>query len=223
MSILANLDRRVNRRTVKREVRQHVRHAREIVFAERRAAKERYAGGLPAEKTSLAVMLDSLHKRALVQRQEVRRSVLRRCGRRIHLGQLMAERRADGSPAWAIVSPNQPIGPNLNNGLHDTNGSVYWHAPHYDVWLKLYEGAPNLAKSFKPVGMPALPPTVRTLCSDKTILRRAKRIGILYQPEAWVEVRPDPALVVEWADLPGEYYALAVWGVDGPRIMEFVD
>lgn len=39
----------------------------------------------------------------------------------------------------------------------------------------------------------------------------------------WAQVRPDPALVVEWTDRPGEYYALAVWGHDGPRIVEFVD
>ena len=50
-------------------------------------------------------------------------------------------------------------------------------------------------------------------------------IGVLYQPTAWTELQPnaDPALVVEWLDRPGEDFALAVWGHDGPRIMEFVD
>lgn len=53
--------------------------------------------------------------------------------------------------------------------------------------------------------------------------KRAMWLGVLYQPESWRQIDPDPALICEYTDLPGEYYALAVWGGDRAKIMEWVD
>ena len=72
-------------------------------------------------------------------------------------------------------------------------------------------------------GFPALPAKIRRLLTDKKIRKRAALVGVLYQPEEWRQANPDPALIVEWKALPGQYFALAVWGPDYHRIMEFVD
>lgn len=198
--------------------------ASELVTVERADILARYAGGLPAEQQSCVAMMAGSREAAKSLRRAVRVAVLGRTGRRIDLGALMSQRRPDGQPAWAVVDPHYPIGAG-GNGKHDLDGTVGWPVRHGDGsnWVSLYEKSATVTKGFLPLGMPALPPRVRALATDRHVMRRAKRIGVLYQPDAWREVDPDPALVVEWRDLPGEYYALAVWGVDGPAIMEFVD
>lgn len=131
-------------------------------------------------------------------------------------------RRADGSPVWALVDPRRPI--DHYNGRHDTDGTTAW--PRHDsTWYRYIpydDKAKRLAKSFIPDGMPALPKRVRALIKSPRVKRLATRVGVLYEPTTWREVKPDPALIVEWKDLPGEFYALAVWGGDRARIMEWV-
>lgn len=228
MSLLASLDRRVQRRTVRNRIRPI---ATQLVAAERR-----YRGGTPAEQSSHAALRASLQ-------HQLRATYFAGCGRRIHLDQLMAQTNGedyDRVPVWALVDPRQPIGEgNCSRSPTGRTGDIVATYPNGGGCLSGVEvggkhvfmfSAPDNAAARQQnryhrvsvVGMPALPPPVREIIRDPRI-KRASMVGVLYQPSEWQRVNPDPALVVEWADLPGEYYALAVWGVDGPRIMEFID
>src|SRR5438067_1058324 len=75
----------------------------------------------------------------------------------------------------------------------------------------------------KRINRRSAPAQVRRILANPKTQKRANWVGALYQPESWTERNPDPAVVVEWKDLPGQYFALAVWGADYHRIMEFVD
>ena len=244
--ILAALSERTRPQEVLDEVRSLREQNARLATIDRAAIRERYAGGLPAEAQSAEILESQARVEAANLRKRVRMAVLGRRGRRIDLAAIMRQRRPDGRPAWAIVDPTHPISATVtyasdgNHYVHPANGEigssgdVAWPAIirgekiHYNRWTvrdRRVPGlaGPELASGFLPTGLPALPDRVRELVRDPNVIRRANRIGVLYQPEAWVEVNPDPALVVEWTDRPGEYYALAVWGVDGPAIMEFVD
>lgn len=65
--------------------------------------------------------------------------------------------------------------------------------------------------------------TLLFLFMNRDFIDNAKWMGILYQPDSWIEINPDPALIVEWKVLPKEYYCLAVWGGDKAQIEEFID
>lgn len=210
MTIMTHVKRRTSQRTVNaslQRLRQEMRQAR--------ADEHRYDGGLPAEQSSLYQLQQKRRRNAKAKRRAL---LISRVGRRIDLAALLNQRRRDELPRWAIVDPTRFLGNKEgqfdSDGMHCIGG--YW---------RTIRGAKKLAsgKSFLPVGMPALPPRIRELATDPNIRRRARWVGVLYQPEEWREVEPDPALVVEWKARPGEYYALAVWGHDGPAIMEFVD
>lgn len=213
--IVAALDRRVDRRTTARAVRDAER-----TLAAELAAIVPYEGGLPLE-------VQSASRRAKAARDAaelvLRRAWCRRRGRKIDLAALLNRRRADGFPAWAVVDPLQPMGSEYSNGKFDTDGTI-----HVSGWrtipgiTKITRNGQTLA--YQPQGgIPPLPPAARKAVTDATVRKLAKWVGLLYQPEEWLEVRPDPAVVVEWADLPGEFYALCVWGHDRHRIMEFID
>lgn len=180
-----------------------------------------YAGGLPAERGSVRY-----YSRA--QRAAYRASWLRqRGGRRIDLESLLAMTRLvddERVPVWALADPAREIEPRQGrwwptNGLVTPGnkgdiiyhiGGVQWHIP-----------SSHTVETVIPGGMPPLPPAVRRLATDRHIRRRAKLIMVLWQPDEWLRVDPDPALIVEWKDLPDEYYCLACWGHDGPVIEEF--
>lgn len=202
-----------------------VRHMRR----ELHSARRRYAGGTVAEAGSLRAIVSST-------RLECRREFLGRQGRRIDLLGLLGQKRRDGSPVWALVCPLHPICAD-NGGVKQTPTALEYRLPCGDKYTPIT--APYaLTRRSNPVsvasesdetsllrapsGIPALPRHVRRMLADPKILRRAARIAVLYQPESWQVRKPDPALVVEWIDRPGEWYALAVWGGDAPRIMEFV-
>jgi hypothetical protein len=175
-----------------------------------------YCGGLPAEIQSAK----SLSVAAVKQRRkEARRAWANRTGRPIDLKTLMGQLHQDGTPVWAIVDPAMPIGE--TNGKYDIDGMLSIGGGWWKLWPR--ENCPLKTKAFLPNGIPALPAKARRLLTDPIIRRRAAWIGVLYQPAAWTEVKPDPAVVVSWSETPeGEYSALAVWGGDYHRIMEFV-
>lgn len=227
MSIMQHVSRRVQRRSVRRGV---TRAANRLV-----AAQRRYAGGSPAEADSHRELRGRL-------RHELRAAVFGGVGRRIDLLALLGQcREIDYRrvPVWALVDPRRPIGEgNSSTAPGDSSG---YPRVHYDAGPGRYHycitvggvpvpfAAAAVARDRVPeyqrvqvVGIPALPPQVRAILADPR-LKHASMVGLLYQPDEWQQVRPDPALVVEWRDRPGEYYALAAWGHDGPRIMEFVD
>jgi len=202
--------------------------------AQHREMQDRYRGGLPAEMQSRDAALaaaglhtprSSYHQRSgytiragRSKRPAIRRAWLSRLGRRIDLVALLNQQRPDGSPAWAVVDPRRTIG--RDNGArhnHSTNSLHVGGVGVDPIDLRQYDARQV------PSGMPPIPQRVRDLLADTKIAGRAKWIGVLYQPESWRDVNPDPALVVEWSDVPGEYYALAVWGGDRARIMEWVD
>lgn len=213
MSIMTHVKRRVSRTTVKAGLKQLRKDQAEL-----RQAEHRYDGGLAAEVDSLNRLRNSRRKAARTKRRQL---YLSRIGRRIHLAELLKQRRQDGTPKWTIVDPAYSM-TQIANGKFDTDGQIYVGMRWVNI-KGLEEGRDAPRKAFVPAGMPALPQRVRDLATDKTIRKRARWVGVLYQPEEWHEVDPDPALVVEWEDIPGEYYALAVWGDDMPQIMEFVD
>lgn len=191
-----------------------VRQAREYLHAEIEAIQA-YQGGLPLELVSAKQRKELAIKTA---RHEARRAVLSRRGRRIDLPALLRQRRTDGTPVWCVRDP-------LNTGA--TEGQIYHDGTVLigGCWRRLYperDGNPKI--DYRPVGgIPPLPAEARVLATDKHVRKHAAWVALLYQPEEWQQVDPDPAIVVEWKDRPGEYYALCVWGGDGAAIMEFVD
>lgn len=192
-----------------------------------REVRERYRGGLPAERQSRDALLVSedlrgqpqYHARRHSKRTAIRRLLLSLRGRRIDLVSLLSQRRKTGLPLWAVVDPRKEIG--SSNGRHDADGTLSVGGSYNAV-----SGLPTRQTAAVPSGVPVLPDRVRQILTDPALEKyrsRARWMGVLYQPESWREVNPDPALVVEWTDRPGEYYALAVWGGDRAAIMEFVD
>ena len=211
MSIMSHVEPRINRRTVRTTLRR-IR----LEQSAARIAERRYDGGLPAEQSSAQRIRSTRRAAAKKQRRQI---MLSRVGRRIHLADILRECQPDGTPRWAVVDPCRSLG--TAEGKYDTAGTLFIGGS----WRRIFsaEDKTRPRRAFQPVGLPALPQVVRDLAVDPAIRRRAAWVGVLYQPEEWILVNPDPALVVEWKDLPGEYYAIAVWGVDMPRIMEFVD
>lgn len=202
-----------------------------------RDARKRYRGGTIAEIDSQRI----LHQQC---RLEVRRTWLSRQGRKIDLISLLTQRREDGSPLWAIADPMMKLGgekrwsgTDTRNGMIECSSSAqtatYWVAAKshqrsrwgsgYDLAASITVPMHDVNHDYTADAIPALPARVRALFGDKKIRDRAKFVALLYQPSEWRLPKPDPAVVVEWWDRPGEYFALAVWGVDGPAIMEFVD
>lgn len=233
--IMTHVERRAPRRRVRRGVE---RAANALV-----AAARRYRGGTAAERDSHRALAAQL-------KHELRSAHLSGLGRRIDLLALLNEQReVEGrlQPVWALVDPRQPIGPGNESHAHrEAERAAGWSEPQVS-WIPMGDGryakgisvggaavpvqydctvrhdsAMSGYQSMRVTGIPALPARVRELLS-RPALRQARMVGLLYQPAEWQQVRPDPALVVEWTDLPGEYYALAVWGGDRARIMEFVD
>jgi hypothetical protein len=239
-------------RPQRRSVRAKIRRVRRQLDASRRDRRELlalYRGGLHGEQLAAGEVRRVGREVMRRHRQQVRAIYLGRVGRRIDLMSLLALSRPDGTPCWTVADPldkgngqyvhyMRPEGMGAGNTSYMSSvlpGDIVGQTvivgtekgetiftPH----CRGDRSPGNLGRHVRPQGgLPPLPPAVRKLARDTKIRRRAKWIGVLYQPTAWEELRPnpDPALVVEWKDLPGEYYALAVWGHDGPRIMEFVD
>jgi hypothetical protein len=223
-TILSSLDRRVLAKSVLSETREIVRDLRR-----RRHEAAAYNGGLPAERDSAK----ALRARRKADRRLIRAAAVRRLGRKIDLVGLLNLSRPDGHPVWAIVDPRGPI--NHSNGACGDDGvrAIYSEREtRPGAWCQETQWISGLRKRDQagtstsiPGGLPALPAQVRevfTAPAHRKLRRRAKWIGVLYQPAEWTHVDPDPAVVVEWRDRPGEYYALMVWGVDGPGIQEWI-
>jgi hypothetical protein len=208
-TIMGSLERRPHSRAVASEVREIVRDLRR-----RRHDAAGYRGGLAAEQQSAV----ALRARRKADRRLLRASAMRRVGRRIDLIAMLNCRDAQGRPAWAIVDPRHSI--SSSNGRYDADGWRSVGGNYYAVG-----GLKARKEAAIPSGVPALPAQARELFTApkfRRLRKRAKWIGVLYQPAEWTAVNPDPAVVVEWIDRPGEYYALMVWGVDGPAIQEFI-
>lgn len=210
VKILDVLGERGDTRTMKKDVRRARQSLREEL-----AACQAYEGGLARE-----VMSEEKRKAGALARSRlaVRRAWLSRQGRPIDLVALLRQTRKDGTPVWSIVDPTKT---GNQEGKFDTDGTILIGGS----WKRFFkDGDPQRPrKAFVPVGIPPLPRQARRLLTDKKIRERARWVGLLFQPEEWLEVQPDPAVVVEWKDLPDQYFALAVWGHDGPAVMEFVD
>jgi len=188
------------------------------IRSERAGILERYHGGLPAEQKARTRLLAETV-------DQTRRLILSRHGRRINLVALLRQKRRDGRPRWTVASPHKPVG--ASNGVYDGDGDlrVQWNVrlPSGRTFAGTHYIAGCGHTNVRPGdGFPALPPRVRELARDPKILERAAMLGVLYQPDEWRDVDPDPALVVKWRGVEG-YYALAVWGGDRAEIMEFVD
>jgi len=217
-------------RTPLRTARQGIRtayHTHRALLGEHTAAIRRYRGGLAAETQSLTALRADLRIRHRLNRSALRAAKLSREGRPIDIMGLLKQLDAANRPIWAIVDPRKPI--NSANGNVQTRShegrivTEFVHWPSGTTSQLTVDGGPGGNSAYIPSGIPALPKRVRELVRDPRIQRRANRIGILYMPETWTEVQPDPALVVEWKDIPGQFFALAVWGGDRARIMEWVD
>ena len=201
-----------------RTSRDDVAAAVAVVRAEHQAVVAAYAGGLAAELASCKGLSEQLRAKA-------RRIVIAGIGRRIDLVALLRKSRADRKPLWALADPTARV--DIGNGGRDSDGDALIASradrSGYRGRERVSIGAPIKGHAnFTPSGMPALPARVRELATDPKVRGLAKWVGVLYQPEEWTAVNPDPALVVEWRDLPGQYYALAIWGGDRPELMEFV-
>jgi len=201
-----------------RSTRSSSRRAVRKIMRENRSLRIAYAGGTPAELQSRKVSY-------IAQRAKVRAAFLARLGRPIDIRSMLKCRNERNEPTWALVDPTKPVG--SANGKHDTDGTIAWPFLNGEVgevvWFRYMQPVPGrLPRAFEPSGIPPIPGTVRRTLAKILKAKRTARVGILYQPETW-EVRPDPALVVEWKDRLGEFFALAVWGGDRAQIMEWVE
>lgn len=231
--ILDAMQPRISRGLVACDIRTLRRRAHEI--------RDRYRGGMTAEIQSRHKLLedqglytpdggrytrtsaDGSHyfiRAGRHKRPAIRRAILSRRGRKIELAGLLNQSRADGSPAWAIVDPRSRISSG-NGGYHEARGGRKPYVCVAGVSVGIL-GLRDRNRDYEPVGMPPIPQRVRDLIEglDPKLVRWA---GVLYQPESWIERDPDPALIVEYQDVPCEYFALAVWGGDRAQIMEWVD
>lgn len=200
--ILAHLSKRVNRRSVESKIEELDREIDRV--------KILYGGGTVAEVQSLTFLTEKLENERLKQG-------LSRIGRRLDLESLVAQSRPDGSPKWCVADPRYPIGE--HNGRIHTDGECVVAGK----WLgRIRFGVKHPEVPLIPVGIPPIPTSVRAILAREE-LKYARIVGLLFQPEGWIEAKPDPALIVEWQCMGGEFFALAVWGQDRPGIMEFVD
>ncbi len=199
-------------------------------------ARARYAGGMASERQSLTEYIS-------IARRQCRQAMLSSIGRKMDLLGLLGQRKEDGNPVWALVNPLHEIGKSGSYTPSKSGNGYYSAAQERDGQYSARPAGYHVSTVsggdqqtvpmdlciamdswgfLRPGGMPALPARVRRLVASPKIQKRAAWIGVLYQPAEWQRANPDPALVVEWRDLPGEYFALAIWGPDYPRIMEFV-
>lgn len=205
-SILDHTQRRESKLAVIRRVRALGRQLAQV--------KARYQGGLVAEQQSYERVRREISA-------AIRRELLARRGRRIDLVAILQERRPDKTPRWCLADPRRQISECNGTCRYDGGGVYTVLVADNKIALPQQDGR-NLP-TVTAAGMPPLPKKVRRLLGRHSLLKHAAWVGVLFQPEEWEEVRPDPAVVVEWKDLPGQYFALAVWGGDRARIMEFVD
>lgn len=164
----------------------------------------------------------------------------------IDLFSLLAMNRPDGNPRWAMVNPMHATA-NLNGGVWSiklggwrksvvtrqyavlANESFRYHPLLIDVTQKLltsrshqqFGGCQYIEAAS---GFPLLPKRIRELVQSKAV-RECFACAILYQPTGWSEPKfqvpdPDPALLVRKTQ-KDQWQCAAVWGHDGPNIMEF--
>lgn len=171
---------------------------------------------LPAEA-------DSKYRLESNSRLAVEKEKYRSVGRRIDLASMLNQQRPDGNPRWAIVDPRYSIGTggatSHVNGLR-RYGCLYVGGVHVSV-----KGI-TAHQDFLPVGFPPLPEPVRDLFTSEkhAELRQAtKWMGVLYQPEEWALIKPDPAVICEYKAIPDEYFCLMLWGGDKANIEEWID
>lgn len=188
---------------------------------EHRQKREAYAGGLEAERQSWR----EIQSQGLAR---IRAAHLRGVGRPIDLIALLRQRNSHGMPIWAYADPARRLS-SRNGGVMGsgnvaiapaTRENAEKEKDHVIVTGRSFSETPG--RTFIPQGIPAIPARAREILQNGWIRQRAACIGILFQPQAWAEVDPDPAIVVEWRDLPGEHFCLAVWGDDRPAIEEFI-
>lgn len=221
------LERRKNGRSIRAEMRR--------IAQETRRLAARY-GDTPGEQESRKRLVDRA-------KQLQREAYWSGQGRRMDLPLLLRQRRADGRPVWCLIDYTYPIGSTFAEAKHDRNGcyfpamrwsgrdgerpaGFYVAASHMLSWTSCCVvplELPGIESGLAPAGVPPVPRKADRIARSPRIRGRANWVGLLFQPDEWTERRPDPAIVVEWSALPGQYYALAVWGGDYHRIMEFVD
>jgi len=221
MSDILLLGRRPDRRSIVRRWRQLHRQQCRVL--------SRY-GDSPGERQSARAVFEEFHRRQRVL-------YCSRWGRRIDLLALLKQCNEKGEFFWGLADPFQPF--DFNNGYSFIRESGenrgmrrICQADLASVWESVKIEHP-LSIDLKEWGhkcivkaTPPLPPRVREIALTPKFRKWARWIGLVFPLDhTWmVQKRVDPALVAEWKDRPGEYYALAVWGrKDRPRIMEFVD
>jgi hypothetical protein len=173
-----------------------------------------YAGGLPAETQSAEILVREIDA-------SIRRAEMLRIGRPIDLVALMQQCRQDGKPLWGLVDPRQPVG--RDNGGIDTDGSLFVGGRNLCGGRYDKLRVKSRDRLVPTGGIPPSPHEARAILSHPTVVNNARTVGLLYQPDAWTEMKTDPAIVVEWQDLPGQWFALCIWGGDRASIMEFVN
>lgn len=177
-------------------------------------AEQDYAAKIAAERRSQETLVWALGR-----------------SQQIDLFGLLKMRTAKGMPVWSFVSPYYALVDSYIFGNGDytipENDHGYGSIPialRTRVEIDGYGDNYKLtAKSF-----PILPDRVREMVNDKDNRSKSKFMGVLYKQEDWAitkapEQPRDPALIVQWRDVPG-YFCLAIWGrEDRPQIQEFTN
>jgi hypothetical protein len=219
MSDILLLERRPDRRSIVRQWRQLHRQQCMVL--------SRY-GRSTGERQSALTVFREFHRRQRVL-------LCSRWGRRIDLIALLKQCNEEGEFFWGLADPFREFGlyngyafiqeSGSNRGIrHISLADHPWREARIEHPLSI--DVKGWGHRCVVAATPPMPPRVREMALKPKLRKRARWIGLVFPLDhSWmVQKQVDPALVAEWKDRPGEYYALAVWGKkDRPRIMEFVD
>jgi hypothetical protein len=143
-------------------------------------------------------------------------------GRKIDLIKLLNLKNKNGDLRWMIADPRRELG-QFNGAYYPKRGTIYSSYREIDI----HPVSERNIFDFREVihvaeGFPILPQRIRDMIKTLRDAGDCSMIAVLFQPKLWRKYKEDPALIVEYKDLPGEYYALAIWGGDRPEIEEFL-
>lgn len=148
----------------------------------------------------------------------------------IDLFGLLKMRTAKGFPVWSFVSPYYSLTESYIMGSGDYVIRENFGYRSETVFLRTNTPINGFSSgdTFKAKSFPILPDRVREMIKDPKNESKARFMGVLYKQEDWAitkapEQPRDPALIVQWRDVPG-YFCLAIWGrEDRPQIQEFIN
>lgn len=143
-------------------------------------------------------------------------------GRKIDLIKLLNLKNQNGDLRWMIADPRIELS-QFNGAYYPKRGTIESSFKEINIHPKQERNILDFREVIHVAeGFPILPQRIRDMIKTVQETDNCSMITVLFQPKMWRKYKEDPALIVEYKDLPGEYYALAIWGGDRPEIEEFI-